>query len=102
MFETGSDQFWLIQEIEQTWTLNETLKKSLQDAQVDLLYAGDQAFERAKAQALCIAPDLDVSRMDFFKVVVDGKLVDMEESSLEAERLKDVTIDNRHLDEHEV
>lgn len=40
--------------------------------------------------------------MDFFKVVVDGKLVDMEESSLEVERLKDVTIDNRHLDEHEV
>lgn len=102
MLETGSDQFWLIQEVEQTRTLNETLKKSLQDAQVDLLYAGDQAFERAKAQALGITPDLDVSRMNFFKVVVDGKLVDMEEYSLESERLKDVTIDNRRLDEHEV
>lgn len=56
MLETGSNQFWLIQEVEQTRTLNETLKKSRQDAQVDLLYVGDQAFERPK-------PDLYVSHL---------------------------------------
>lgn len=82
----------LTQKVEQPEVLNETLKKSLQDAQVDLLSAGDGAFERAKAQALCIMPDLDVSKMDFFKVVVDGQLVDMEEDSLETEGLKDVMV----------
>lgn len=57
----------LAQELEQTWALNETFNKSLQDTQVDLLSAGDEAFERSKAQTLCITPDLDVSRMDFSK-----------------------------------
>lgn len=68
----------LIQEIEKNRALNETLKKSLQDAQVDLLFANDEVFERAKAQALCIMLDLDVSKMDFFKTVVDDQLVNME------------------------
>lgn len=38
----------LTQEVEQSRNLNETLKKSLQDAHLDLLYVGDKAFERAK------------------------------------------------------
>lgn len=71
-----------------------------------MLSAGDEAFERAKAQALCIAPNLDVSKMDLFKVVVDGQLVDMEEASPEAESLKDVTMDSPTLEaqanEHEI
>lgn len=93
-------------EIEQSLTLNETLKKSLQDAQVDFLSAGDEAFERAKAQDLCIASYLDVSRMDFFKVVVGGQLVDMEEVSPKIEGLKDVMVDNptseAQVDNHEI
>lgn len=40
----------LVQEVEQAWTLNETLKKSVEDAQVDFLSVGDEAFEREKAQ----------------------------------------------------
>lgn len=73
----------LVQEAEQAQAVNETLKKSLQDVLVDFLSVGDDAFERAKAQVLCIIPDLDVTRMDFFKTVVDGKLVDMEDVSPE-------------------
>ena len=80
--------------MEQARALNETLKKSLQDAQVDLLSTGDEAFERAKTQALCIMSGLDVSKMDFFKTVVDGQLVDMEEASHEVEVLKDVVTNN--------
>lgn len=40
----------LTQEIEKSRNLNETLKKSLQDVQLDLLSAGDEAFERAKTK----------------------------------------------------
>lgn len=43
------------------------LKKSLQDARVDLISAGDESFERSKAQALCIMLDLNVSKMYFFQ-----------------------------------
>lgn len=56
---------------------------------MDLLSAGDEAFERAKAQALCLQPDLNVSEMDFFKTVMDGRLVDMEEASPKFEVSKD-------------
>lgn len=73
----------LIQAAEQARALNETLKKSLQDSQVDLLSAGDEAFERVNTQSLCIMPDMDVSKMDFLKTVMDGQLVDMEEVSPE-------------------
>lgn len=69
--ELKIDNASLTQEAEQSWNLNDTLKKSLQDAQVDLLSASYEAFKRAKAQAPCIAPDLDVSKRDFFKTVVD-------------------------------
>lgn len=84
----------LTQEAEQSRNLNETLKKSIQDAQVDLLSVGDEAFERAKAQALCITPDLDVSKMDFFKTVMNRKLVDMDDISPEAEGSKGLTYEN--------
>lgn len=84
----------MVQEAEQARVLNETLKKSLQNAQVDFLSFGDDAFERAKAQALCIMPDLDVKRTNFFKTMVDGQLVDMEDFSLETEDFKDAVVDN--------
>lgn len=92
--ELETTNIGLIQEVEQARDLNETLKKSLQDVQVDLLSVGDEAFERAKAQALCIIHDLDVSKMDFFKTVVDGQLVDIEKASPEAEVLKEVATNN--------
>lgn len=96
----------LTQEIEKYHTLNETSKKYLQDAQVDLLSAGVESFERAKAQALCISPNLDVSRMDFFKVLVERKIVYMEEASPEAESLKDMMVHNlaseAQAGEHEI
>lgn len=43
---------------------------------------------------LCIILDLDVSKIDFFKTVVDDQLVDMKEASPEAEVLKDMTTNN--------
>lgn len=39
-------------------------------------------------------PDLDVIKIDFFKVVVDGQLVDMEKASFEIEGLKDMEVNN--------
>lgn len=59
-----------------------------------MLSAGDEAFERAKAQTLCIMHDLNMSKMDFFKTVMDGQLVDVEEVSPKAEVLKDAIINN--------
>lgn len=76
--------FGLIQEVEQAQELNETLKKSLLEAHVDMLSVGDKGFERAQAQELCLKPDLNVSEMDFFKTMVDGRLMDMEEASPKA------------------
>lgn len=43
-------------------------------------------------------PDLDVSKMNFFKTVVDGQLVDMEKASPEAKVLKDVVMNNLTLE----
>lgn len=79
----------LVRDVEQAQDLNETLKKSLQDTQFYQLSADDKYFERAKAQVLCITPDLNVSELDFFKTVVDGRLVDMKEVSPEDGVLKD-------------
>lgn len=50
----------------------------MQKSQIDVLDAGDAAFDREKAQALCLYPDFDLSEMDFFKVLVNGHLMDME------------------------
>lgn len=79
----------------------------MQDAQVDFLSTGDESFEIYKAQYLCIMPKLDVSKMDFFKVVVGGQLVDMDEASSETEGLKDVMVGDltpeaQEDDHHEV
>lgn len=57
----------LVQNVEQAQALNETQKKSLQVAQADLLSVGDETFERAKSQVLCLMPSLNVSEMDFVK-----------------------------------
>lgn len=44
--------------------------------------------------------------MDFFKTVVDGQLINMEEASPEVEGLKGVTNDNptseAHVNEHKI
>lgn len=58
---------------------NVQLQSSLQKDQIDVLDAGDAAFDREKAQALCLYPDIDLSEIDFIKVVVNGHLMDMEE-----------------------
>lgn len=84
----------LIQDMDHARDLNGTLKKSLQDAKVNLLSTSDEAFYRAKAQALCIMSDLNVSEMDFFKTVVDDRLIDMKEASPYAEVLKYVMTNN--------
>lgn len=72
---------------------NEKLHKTLQEAQVDILSSSDEAFEKAKAQALFLYPVLNVFEMGFFKTVVDGRLVNMEEdqSSPNVETSKDDT-----------
>lgn len=52
----------------------------MQKAQIDVLDAYNVVFDRAKAQALCIYLDLDLSDMDFLKIVIHGDLVHMEEA----------------------
>lgn len=48
---------------------------------------GGEAFDRAKAQALVLQPDLNIDKMDFFKVIREGQLVDSESDESEAERV---------------
>lgn len=69
------------------------MQKALHKAQIDVLYADDDAFNKAKAQVLCLHPELDLSEMDFFKVVVDGRLIDMEE--IEPSSTDDLTKEDR-------
>lgn len=83
--ELKATTFGLVRDVEQARALNRTLNKSLQEAQVELLSDGDEAFEMDKTQALCLKPDLDVSEMDLFKAVVDGRHVGMEEASPKVE-----------------
>ena len=66
-----------------------------------MLSVGDDAFKRAKAQALCLIPDLDVTRMGFFKTVVDGKMVDMEDDSPKTMSFKDLVVDNPTSEDQE-
>lgn len=47
----------------------------LKDEHMNDLLSDDMGFEKAKAQVLCLYPNLDLSEMDFFKEVVDGRLV---------------------------
>src|ERR1043165_2893541 len=60
------------------------LKDALKKSQMDVLDAGDLAFDRAKAQVNCLYPDIDISEVDFFKTIVDGKLVEVDEDDSEA------------------
>ena len=55
------------------------LAGSLEKAQIDILSAGDIAFDRAKEQVLCLHPGLDISEIDYFKEVQDDRLMDMVE-----------------------
>lgn len=63
--------------MEFTQELNDQLQKALQKAQIDVLDIGDDVFDRAKAQVLCLHPGVDLSELYFFKVAVDGRSVDM-------------------------
>lgn len=47
---------------------NEELQISLHKAHIDVLNVCDAAFDRPKAQVLCLYPDLDLSKMGFFKL----------------------------------
>lgn len=67
-------------EMKSTQESNDQLQKALQKSQIDVLDAGDDTLDSVKAQVLCLHPMLDLSELDFFKVVVDGRLVDMEET----------------------
>ena len=60
------------------------LKEALKKSQMGVLDAGDLAFDRAKAQVNCLYPDIDISEVDFFKAIVDGKLVEVDEDDSEA------------------
>lgn len=57
----------------------------LEGRPADILATNDKAFERAKAQALCLHSDLNVVEMDYFKVVVDERLMEMDAKTLETE-----------------
>src|ERR1051325_200889 len=59
------------------------LKDALKKSQMSMLDAGDLAFDRAKAQVNCLYPDIDISGVDYFKTIVDGKLVEVEEDDSE-------------------
>ena len=54
------------------------LQKSLEKSQMNVLDVRDMDFDQAKDQELCLYPELDISPMDFFKNIMDGKLVDVE------------------------
>lgn len=54
----------------------EKLKKGLEEEDMNDLLSGDQGFEKAKAQTLSYYPNLDLAELDYFKVVVDKRLVD--------------------------
>lgn len=59
--------------------LKNMLEENLVAAQNDIVALEDRAFEKAKAQMACLYPDLDLSKLDLFKVVKDGHLVDEED-----------------------
>ncbi|KAL5065925.1 hypothetical protein RYX36_027662 [Vicia faba] len=53
------------------------LQQSLERSRMDVLNIGDMAFNRVKDQVICLYPTLDISYVDFFKSIVDGKMVDL-------------------------
>ncbi|KAL5082740.1 hypothetical protein RYX36_011161 [Vicia faba] len=54
------------------------LQQSLEKSQMFVLNVRDMYFGRDKDQVICLYPTLDISSVDFFKSIVDGKLVDMD------------------------
>lgn len=75
----------LVQDVERLRGSNEQLKPSLKYFQINHLLVGDEASERAKAQALFLQWDLNVTHMDFIKVILDGWLLDIDVETSEAE-----------------
>lgn len=55
---------------------NEELKVLLKEAQLEVLSAGDEAFDKAKARALILQPDMNIDTMYLFKVIHDSQMVD--------------------------
>ncbi|KAL5081731.1 hypothetical protein RYX36_010152 [Vicia faba] len=55
------------------------LQQSLERSRMDMLNAGDVAFDQEKDQVMCLYLTLNISSVDFFKSILDGKLVDMED-----------------------
>ncbi|KAL5052678.1 hypothetical protein RYX36_033360 [Vicia faba] len=55
------------------------LQQSLERSRMDGLNVGDMAIDREKDQVMGLYPTLDISSVDFFKIIMDGKLVDMED-----------------------
>lgn len=58
---------------------NEDLRESLRKSQIEVLTTGDEAFDKAKEQVLCLYPKVDFSEVDFHKVVHDGRLVELQD-----------------------
>lgn len=48
----------------------------LKEAQLEFLSAGDEALDRAKARALVLQPNINIDKMDLFKVIWEGQLVE--------------------------
>lgn len=89
------------QEIKKLKYSNDQLKASSKEAELDILSACDDAFERAKAQALVLQPDLNFEVVDYFKVIRDGQLVDMDDSTPKTETVNDKESLKEHPKEFE-
>lgn len=70
----------LTEKLNSAQALNDKLNDSLKKSQLDVLNVGDLDFDKAKEQILCLHPILDLYELDFFKVVKDDPLVDLEEA----------------------
>ncbi|CAI8588137.1 unnamed protein product [Vicia faba] len=77
--ESHTSIAWLTAEVKATKDSNDELHKALKKSQVDILSVGDEVFERTKEKVLCLHHGLDLSEVDYFKVVQDGRLMDLEE-----------------------
>ncbi|KAL5059656.1 hypothetical protein RYX36_031260, partial [Vicia faba] len=69
----------LIKELDTSKKSCANLQQSLERSRMDALNFGDVAFDRVKDQVMSLYPTLDISSVDFFKSIVDGKLVDMKD-----------------------
>lgn len=62
------------------------------------LLVDDQSIEKAKVQVPCLYPNLDLSELDYFKVVVEGCL--MEQVDLETTLEGDASIEAKNIVEN--